>query len=100
MRTLFLFALLLVSSCARHISEAQQSTTGSVADKSPIVATLTHFRGLPDLWLPKTSADNSILLVDNHYETTKGFISAAQLSGDVLGQHCAILRIELGILGL
>jgi hypothetical protein len=90
MRTLFLLGPLLITSCARPSVETQRNTPSTPADENPIVTALTHFRSLPDLWLPESVVSKSVLLVDRDYMTTKGFISNAQLDSDLSGEHWSV----------
>lgn len=82
-RTLvFLLPLALTVSCAKPVGHPPQTSQSTTASKSPIVAALTHFRSLKDIWIPGSSVSNRVLLVDRRYETSKGFIDAAQLNSD------------------
>lgn len=82
-RTFFLLTLVLLTACAGPVAETPRTAPGTPANKSPIVAALTHFRSLPDLWLPTASVSKGVLLLNSQTTAGKGFISADQLRSDL-----------------
>jgi len=80
--------MVVLTGCENHRSPAPTAAApiATAPDKSPIIAALTHFRSLPDLWIPNSVNPQGVLLVDRSYATTKGFISATQLSADLHGE--------------
>lgn len=90
MRHVYLLLLLLFTACAKPSGKHSSGIINTPAHKSPIVAALTHFKSLPDLYLPEASATATTLLVDGQYETSKGFIDAGQLKSDIAGENWTI----------
>lgn len=90
MRMLLLLSLLWIASCSKPVTSDGLAGRQVSGDKNPVVAALDHFRGRSDLWLAKDAMAKSVLLVDRHYETSKGFISASQLRMDLSGDDWTV----------
>lgn len=51
--------------------------------KSPIIASLDHFRYQRDIWLPPKCRNRTNLLVHHEFEATTGFIGRGQMASDL-----------------
>ncbi|MHA3774895.1 hypothetical protein ACXR0O_25530 [Verrucomicrobiota bacterium sgz303538] len=90
MRYILLLLLLSITACAKPADKTPAPVANAPGDTNPIVAALSHFKHIPDLFLPGTSATATSLLVNGQYATSKGFIGEGQLGSDVASENWTI----------